>query len=821
MFKTLKNIFSIPGTRGFWSLALIIFWVTLNHSFADSPQLTFGDKLSIFSDKAYRKNGGKYFEAVGNVIIISQKDTIYGELASMDQETQMVRIEGNVRVITKDMTLYGSHLEYNVATGAAVVKNARILTPVFNLVANQLVRVNENEYVATNAEFTTCKDCTESWSVYGKQIRMLVGKYVQITNGLFRVKGVNVIYLPYIVLPILTKRKSGLLMFTPVSRSGEGIGVQQPVFWAIDEHKDATITPSFWGKRGYGADVQYRQRFRDMTWMEFNSRLLNDTIYEPLKDNKGVSGGQFFRHFSDFESHQQWTPNFGSHLFYNGARDLDIVQDYPFYANPKILGSDFGFKGKADYRRDLFSAGVEAQYLQNQLYPNPIEFDRSYVQTMPRVTLSSVPVSLLQSRTPGFQHIAIGLDSSYSRFRQVDQNDANFLRNADRLSAQPYLNWNMFTWGPVSLKTRYQFDQQTYFFDDHREAGAGKNAGLMKTEISFTMDKIFGLAYQERVPLKYISETDINRLRENKEQGLKPLQKVQKDNRLVGDMPKFETDLAQESLLLTRNSYRHSQEFKFIHHYIASNNTYGNQRFLSQIKNSSAGWWDYEDAIRAREFLFGSNATRTIIPPQNTLEFQWNNTLIRKSPKIFNYLVDDRYLRDNFTYNKIGYFNVSQGYMLQQMDTDNISDRLTRLQVETGYIATKWNVNMNEYYFHQQSKSIYTLSGNRRFEYLNLFGAYNYNAVSTTKLNTITYGGQVRPFDILGIAYSKSTDLEAKRNLLTTYSIDIMPHNDCYILNFNYRKTNNIEYFTLGIMFNFGQQQFERMRTDYFAVKRL
>lgn len=738
----------------------------------------------------------------------------------MDQETMMVKIEGNVRVITQDMTLYGSHLDYNLTTGQAVVKNARIVTSEFNLVANKLTRVSQSEYVADNAEFSTCKDCTESWSVYGQMIRVHVGKYVQIKNGLFKVKGVNVIYLPYIVLPILAKRKSGMLMFTPVSRSGEGIGVQQPVFWAIDDYKDATVTPSFWGKRGYGTDIQYRQRFKELNWMEFNSRMLNDSIYEAGVDNKGVSGEQVFRHFSDIESHQQWTSNLGSHFYYTGVRDLDIVQDYPFYANPKITGSDFGLMGKVDYRRDLFHVGAEAQYLQNQLYPDATEFDRSYVQTMPRVSLSSVPVSVFQSRTPGFQHIAVGVDSSFSRFRQVHDDDSVFLRNADRLSAQPYVNWNLFTWGPVSMKSRYQLDQQMYYFDDHREPNAGKNAGLLKTEVSFTMDKIFGLSYQERVPLKYISEQDLNRLRENKEQGLKPIQKVQKENRLVGDMPRFESELAQDSLLLTRNSYRHSQEFKFIHHYIASDNRYGNDRFLDQIKTSQAGWFDYEDAIRSREFLFGSNATRTIIPPQNTVEFQWNNTLIRKTPKVFNYLVDDRYLRDNFTYQKIGYFNVSQGYMLQKIDSNELNDHLTRLQIETGYIAPKWNVAMNEYYFHNLNGSIFTLSGNRRFESLNLFTGYNYNGLSSTKLNTLTYGGQVRPFDVLGIAYSKSDDLEAKKNLLTTYSVDFMPNNDCWILNFNYRKTNNIEYFTVGIMFNFGQQQFERMRSDYFAVKR-
>lgn len=732
----------------------------------------------------------------------------------------MVKIEGNVRVITKDMTLYGSHLEYNLTTGGAVIKNARILTSDFNLVSNRLVRINENEYLADNAEFTTCKDCPESWSVYGQEIQVHVGKYVEIKNGLFKVKGVNVIYLPYIVLPILTKRKSGLLMFSPISRLGEGFGVQQPVFWAIDDHKDATFTPSFWGKRGYGTDLQYRQKFRDQSWTELNTRLLNDTIYQPGKDNQGPSGETFFRHFTEIESKQQWTPDIGSHLRYTGARDLDIVRDHYPFTDPKVNSSDFGFVGKLDLRKDLFHIGTEAQYLQNQLFADSIEFDRSYVQVLPRVSFSTMPISVIQSSAPGFQHISMGMDSSYTRFRQVDEIDTPFLRNTDRLSVQPYVNWNFFTWGPVSMKSRYMFDQQMYVFDDHRQPSAGKNAGILKTEVSFTMDKIIGLAYQERIPLKYISENDIKRLRENKEQGLRPIQKVEKENRLVGDMPKFESDLAQESLVLTRNGYRHSQEFKFIHHYLPSENTYGNKQFINQIRDSQAGWFDYEDAIRSREFLFGSNATRTIIPPQNTMEFQWNNSLIRKSPKVFNYLVDDKFLRDNFDYAKIGYFNVSQGYMLQEIPSDDLNDRLTRLQLETGYIAQKWNVALNEYYFHSDKENIFTLSGNRRFEYLNVFAAYNYNSFDNSQLNTIIYGGQVRPTDILGLAFSKQDDLEASRNINTTYSIDIMPHNNCWILNLNYQQTIVYERFSLGIMFNFGDDRFERMRNDYFAVKR-
>jgi LPS-assembly protein len=291
-------------------LALTTLWVTLNTAFsADSPQMTLGDKVSIFSDKAYRKNAGRYFEAVGNVVIISQKDTIYGELASLDQDTMMVKIEGNVRIITKDMTLYGSRLDYNITTGSALIKNARILTSEFNLVASSLIRVNANEYLAQDAEFTTCKDCAESWSVFGKTIRVKVGSYVQVTHGLAKIKGVNVLYLPYMVLPIAGKRKTGLLFPNVSTRIGEGLAFEQPVFVEMGESKDMTISPTFWAQRGYGGDFQYRQRFKELSWFEFNSRALNDTIYEPGKNGLSKSGDEFFRYFVETEGHQQWSPD--------------------------------------------------------------------------------------------------------------------------------------------------------------------------------------------------------------------------------------------------------------------------------------------------------------------------------------------------------------------------------------------------------------------------------------------------------------------------------------------------------------------------------
>ncbi len=753
------------------------------------------------------------------MVIISQSDTIYGELASLDQESLLVKVEGNVRVITKDMTLYGSHIEYNIATGAAVVKNARILASDFSLVANQLIRLNENEYLARDAEFTTCKDCAESWSVYGKDIRVRVGEYVAIKHGLAKIKGVNVLYIPYIILPIQTKRKTGLLFPKISARLVEGLAFEQPIFVAIDKSKDATLSPTFWAKRGYGGDVQYRHRFSDLSWFELNTRLLNDTIYLPGKSSLDTSGEQFFRYFTELETHQQYTSNWGTHLRFTGARDLDIVRDHPSFTDDKVISSDLGFSGFSDWRQNYFSVGVSADYLRNQLYSDPMEFDRSYVQTLPRVNLSSVPISILQKDTAFFQHMAVGFDGSVTRFRQVKENEDLRIRNADRLSVQPYLIWKMLTVGPIGLRTRYTYDQQMYRFPDQEVQNFGKNAGLLKTEVSFSMDRIFGLAYEEKIPIKYIPEKDLKALREKKEQGLTPIQSAEKSNRLIGEVDTFESEFVQDNIIQIRNSYRHSQEFNFIHHYIPSENDYGNKDFRSQV-NEYEGWFDYEDAIRSTEFQFGANTTRTIIPPKNTLEFQWNNSLIRKQPKVFSYLVDNKYLRDNFLYSRIGWFNVSQGYLLNEEIRDDDRQRLTRLMIETGYQTERWIISLQEFYFHYEEENIFNINFNRSFEYLRLLGAYNHNSFGDSNLTTLSVGGQIRPTDTLGFAMMKDVDLEANENIRTTYALDIMPHNNCWILNLNYRESLVDSRFSFNVLFNFGDDNFAQYRNNYFAVVR-
>jgi len=771
-------------------------------------KLKLGDSVSIYSEKAFRKSGGKVFEAIGNVVVLSGNETLYGERAHFNLESSEVTIEGNVRIISKDITIYGSKIFYDIRKKLLNMENVRVLTNDFNIVADKLERRSDKLYYAKKAEFTTCKDCTESWKIYGEELNIELSQYVTIKHALVKVKGIDIFYLPYIAIPIKNKRESGLLFPTFLSRANEGLSYQQPVYWAIDENKDATITPSFWGRRGYGTDIEYRQVFAQDNWLEYSHRLVNDKIYLPGKINIDDSGSNYFRNLFELEHHAQWSNDLTSHVKLNGAKDIDMFRDYTDYSDNYLQESNLGFEGFIEKRSPIYNFGMESHFKRNLLVADAEVFDDSYVQVTPAVYFNTTPINLISSDLPMLSNISVGIDSEFTRFKQNVESDDNFIRNANRFDLNPYLSWHFINYGPISLSTKYTLSYQDYKFEEQNENGFTKSAGFLQTEVSFTMDKIFGLAYEDKITSK-----DLNLLRKDKKEEV-----VELNPNMIGMVPYFDRSVGDDALTVVKNSYRHSQEFKFIHHYISNSHESGNEKFLEQIQ-SSEGWFDYQDAILEDQADVGSNSTRTIIPKKNTVEFQWNNLLIRKSPKKFNYFQDQRYLRDNFNYSKVGYFQLSQGLLMDE--DDSIDNRLTRLYVNTGYNASMWSLNFRQYYFHQDDKQITTLSFKKRFDPFNFLTSFNNNSLPGANIRTLRLGAQFKPNDVIGFTYLNDQDLDADENIMTIYQMDFMPPNNCWIFNLNYRDSVVDQRYSFNFVFNFGNDDFKEYQNQFFDFQRV
>ncbi len=796
-----------------FSLILILF--NSSFSFAQitssnrkqNLQLKLGNEVSVFSDKAFRKRNGQLFEAVGNVVILHEGETLYGQSASFDLDSGIFEIKGNVRYVVQDLTLYGSEMKYNMKTQYLLMKNARIVSQSFNIVALKMERFSKNHFKAEDAEFTTCRNCPESWAIYGEKIDLTIGEYVTINNGLIKVNGTGIMIVPYIVLPVKKGRETGLLFPRLSSRFSEGVVFEQPWFWAINDSKDITLTPTFWASRGYGADIQYRQIYGEKKWIEFNTRMLNDEIYLPGKLDTTKSGESRFRHISEVESHMQWSNNLLQHFRFTEIRDLDMVQDFSVYSDEIVRGTEVGLNTFVEQRNSYFTTTVSAEFSRNQLSNAADKFDHDYVQVMPQLEISTIPFLLHKDEGDFFNNFSIGANSTFTNFRQNKQNEQGVVRNTHRATVRPYLDWTYFQLNGFQLKSRYEHEIQYYDFKGAEQGHFYKKANILKTEFSFSVEKIFGLAYEEKVPIDNLSKEQLKGIKTKKAED----EKSDQDDLLVGQLPSFERSLKDDYIVAKRDAYKHNQDFKLIHHYIFDESRHGSPFFDTAITTSNTNWFDYDDAVRSQESKLGSNDTKILIPQNNTLEFQWNNSLIRKSPKAYSYKVDREYLKDHFNYAKVGYFNVSQGIELDS-GNDDFTNRLTRLYVSTGLYISNWEFSVDEYFFHSTSDNILSTSILKRWSFIEMMLKYNLNSFDNSDLEIISFGTQIKPADFLRFSVIQEHDISANKDTRRIYELDYIPSNNCYVLNLNYRTTLVDERISFNILLNFGDNGFQRAK---------
>ncbi|MGZ3807359.1 MAG: LPS-assembly protein LptD [Bacteriovorax sp.] len=774
------------------SILILNFFLASSLFARETFEFNLGQKINILSDKAFRKSSENEFEAVGNVVITHLKNSIYGEKAKINFTTGDAEVIGNVRYIAPEMTLYGTKLKYNFITRQIDLDNARVLSENFVVTGKKILQTSPEIIYAEEAEYTTCRDCPESWSVFGKKVTIDIGKYVKIKHAYIKVNGVVAMYFPFIVFPIKQKRETGLLFPLIGFSSKEGFRYQQPFFWAIDDYKDATLVPSTFGNRGLGGEFQYRQNFREKTWVEINSLQLNDKIYEPFKLNSERSGTQFYRHFSDLEFHSIYSHNFNNHFYFTNTSDLDTNRDLDFFTKDKLRGTEIGGGGFLEGRSSLFSLTTEGYFNKNMFISDPRKFDDSYVQLLPKISFSSVPYNIFHTQYPFAKNLSLGLNSDYTIFKQNKISDTGPIRNARRLNLAPYLNWQLGNFGPVFFSHNLKLDYQDYSFPSEIDKRFSKKGLIYETEAKFELERVFGLAYNEE-------KTEVS----STEAGDKKFQTT------IGSLPALKNNKDEMVKIVSNNSYRHSQEFKLKHYYLSDQKFSGNAKFRNQIENDE-GQFDYVDAIREREHESNQITAQDSLPMSNTIEFQWNNRLIRKTSKTFDPYIDGRYLKDNFDYSNTAFFELSQGVDLNNK-SDDFVNRLTRLYINTGLSLDKLSFSMQEFYFHRTSEHKFNSSASYTLDRASVSGNFTYNSFNSSNTpiaKLIGYSLSLQANDLLTFKNTADYNMETKMFSQSTYSLLYAPLNNCWKIEFTYAKDLMDKKFGLLFYINYNENNF-------------
>ncbi len=154
----------------------------------------------------------------------------------------------------------------------------------FKISGDYLERIHTNDFRSLKSFWTPCHcddDEIPAWGFRSAELHGQPEGYLDFYHAVLEIKGIPVLYLPYLKIPVKDKRQSGFLPPILADRSDSGTIYSQPVFFDLGENFDTTLTPELFEKRGtkLGVELRYQEKnysgwllqvegMRDRSWME-------------------------------------------------------------------------------------------------------------------------------------------------------------------------------------------------------------------------------------------------------------------------------------------------------------------------------------------------------------------------------------------------------------------------------------------------------------------------------------------------------------------------------------------------------------------------
>ena len=302
-----------------------------------------GDKLELHLDRKMR--------AIGNASISRGEQSIQGDVIDYDVQNDELHAKGNAILNLRDAQLSGSELHMQLSTSIGEIQDASFTmlktssrSSNFSTSQNQPID-GRSDYTITgtvsdsnqsptseivklalsssqvnsskargdaktilfegqdkkrlkDARYTTCEAGVDDWYIKTKELEL--NNYTEsgvAKNAYIEIKGVPVLYTPWIGFSFSNQRKSGLLAPTYGTTSKNGLEISVPFYWNISPDMDATLTTRTLSKRGVQLQGEFRyleEKFSGIDSLEYlssDNQTSENRYYASLKHQHNLGGG--------------------------------------------------------------------------------------------------------------------------------------------------------------------------------------------------------------------------------------------------------------------------------------------------------------------------------------------------------------------------------------------------------------------------------------------------------------------------------------------------------------------------------------------------
>lgn len=291
------------------------------------------------------------------VQILEADEVIY------NKNLKVFKATGNVKVFDIDGNkIYAKYAEVTDKFEFGFMQNGKITTSDKEFIAATKARREEGSVYYTQGVYSPCLVCHECkdydplWQIKASKIHHdRDKKEVHYRNARMEFKGVPVFYTPYFKHPDPSiKRKTGVLTPSLGTTMNLGFFAGLPVYIALNESSDITVTPYYYSKQNPVISAEYRQNFRKAS-LNLGGSL---TRIKPIEGAPGQEVMKPGRHHGHYFGDLKWhiNENWRLNAFYVRATNPTYLRRYSMvggekYVHKNVLTSTFDaeYFNRTDY----------------------------------------------------------------------------------------------------------------------------------------------------------------------------------------------------------------------------------------------------------------------------------------------------------------------------------------------------------------------------------------------------------------------------------------------------------------------------------------
>ncbi len=246
------------------------------------PSVTFAEEspkpIHIEADNIERVGEGGEAKASGDVTIKFDGKTVTGDNATYNTDTGAGSVTGNVLFTDTNGRMTCDQVDFISTEETGVLYNAKgVLVDDIKVSGKRIERHANDRYVIEDGTFSTCNESEPHWSFHSSRTDLTLEGYAHLKHMSLRAGKVPVFYLPYFIVPVKTKRTTGMLAPSVGVSSENGFQMENSFFWAIADNADATFGHKYLGDAGNQVNGQLRYILSEKSEGQIDAEYLMET----------------------------------------------------------------------------------------------------------------------------------------------------------------------------------------------------------------------------------------------------------------------------------------------------------------------------------------------------------------------------------------------------------------------------------------------------------------------------------------------------------------------------------------------------------------